>query len=317
LEVTAACKTASCDVTCTDCIWGKWSDWGDCSKCGGQRVRHRNIVQLPNHCGKLCDLKATKEVSNCTSHCVEDAYCVWTDWSSTSGCSAGCGPSSGMRNRALGLAKKASNYLFIGKPSSQCSGSQLLLNECKEAPSCKPACVPRKCTFGMWSEWAAPTCIGLCERERVIETINNECGDPCMGPLLETKKCDPECNKPVDCIMSAWSEWSEGDCSREGGQKIRQRVIQTMPENSGKPCEVPLSETSQCTGKTPVVPCEVAAWTAWTQCTLTCGGGLQTRSRAITQVSVGGGPGCEDSLEEMQPCNTQPCKPKEVVDLSL
>lgn len=31
-----------------DCVWGAWSDWGDCSKCGGQRYRQRSVIKMPN-----------------------------------------------------------------------------------------------------------------------------------------------------------------------------------------------------------------------------------------------------------------------------
>ena len=37
-----------------DCVWGAWSDWGDCSKCGGQRYRQRAVVKMPNDALAIC-----------------------------------------------------------------------------------------------------------------------------------------------------------------------------------------------------------------------------------------------------------------------
>eukprot|EP00439_Symbiodinium_sp_Y106_P081983 s1399_g21.t1 len=40
-----------------DCEWGAWSDWGDCSRCGGQRFRHRAIMKMPNECARSVRLQ--------------------------------------------------------------------------------------------------------------------------------------------------------------------------------------------------------------------------------------------------------------------
>lgn len=37
-----------------DCVWGAWSDWGDCSKCGGQRYRQRSVIKMPNVAWYFC-----------------------------------------------------------------------------------------------------------------------------------------------------------------------------------------------------------------------------------------------------------------------
>lgn len=50
-------------------------------------------------------------------------------------------------------------------------------------------CKPQHCQFGEWADWSLPTCLGLCERERVIKEENNKCGTPCSGSLHETKTC--------------------------------------------------------------------------------------------------------------------------------
>ena len=58
--------------------------------------------------------------------------------------------------------------------------------------------------------------------------------------------------------------------------------------------------------RTVPVHCDVSAWSTWTTCTLTCGGGAQTRSRSVVTHAEHGGYVCP-SLEEVQQCNDSPC----------
>jgi len=283
---------------------------GVTAPCGGQRYRHRSIEKLPNYCGKMCDIMSAKEISNCTSHCTENLFCRWTDWTGFSGCSSSCGQSTELRNRALGMSsKKSIGYLLAGDAHAKCVGTQLDVTECKQPDSCKAKCIPQNCVFGQWDNWGAPTCTGLCERGRIIDKINNECGSPCAGPLLETKKCPAECQKPVDCLLSSWGEWTTDGCTEDGGQKYRVRAIEQMPEKDGKACSGPLRETTSCSVTRIVRPCAVSSWSEWTDCQHTCGGGTQTRARRVEEHSVGGGNPCSDSLEELRGCNMQKCEP--------
>lgn len=63
----------------------------------------------------------------------------------------------------------------------------------------------------------------------------------------------------------------------------------------------------------PPVDCEVGAWSAWGACSETCGGGTQTRTRAILTPPANGGAACP-ALSEAQACNTQPCEGEPSVD---
>lgn len=53
LHQVAPCNTQSCDL-CIDGAWGAWNDWSKCTAtCDvGFRVRHRDVMQRPNSCGK-------------------------------------------------------------------------------------------------------------------------------------------------------------------------------------------------------------------------------------------------------------------------
>ena len=61
------------------------------------------------------------------------------------------------------------------------------------------------------------------------------------------------------------------------------------------------------------VPGNYTSWSEWGECSVTCGGGVQRRSRTCTNPPPSnGGPSCiEQNLgpaEEEQECNTQDCR---------
>lgn len=51
-----------------------------------------------------------------------------------------------------------------------------------------------------------------------------------------------------------------------------------------------------------------SVWSAWSTCTVSCGGGTQTRSRSCSEpVPVNGGAECVGHDTESQPCSSQDC----------
>lgn len=318
LQETKPCNMDPCsDEECVHCAWGPWNEWGACEEClnggVGQRYRHRTIERLPNHCGTRCDQKVAKEVSKCKSDCGGAQYCAWKHWSTWSGCSTECGSATRMRQRALALQDdKTDDTLFQVDPhdgGATCAGSQVDLEQCYPIKPCIPDCEPVDCEFGDWADWNDPTCtgIGLCERQRSVKVMNNECGRPCNGTLLDTKRC--LCmDERRDCEFSDWEDWSKCDMSGIGAQRFRTRTIVQQPSNDGLKCSGPLQMTEQCGGP-PVAAqdCRLESWGYWGPCTASCGGGWQERTRGIETQSVGRGKPCLGALMTGQPCHTQNC----------
>ena len=88
--------TASCNVgkLCGDeknCSWGEWTEWGQCSKCGGQKTRHRKIATMPSDSSPPCDVDDAEETTGCPRCELTVGYCVWQEWSPYSLCSSSCG----------------------------------------------------------------------------------------------------------------------------------------------------------------------------------------------------------------------------------
>lgn len=55
-----------------------------------------------------------------------------------------------------------------------------------------------------------------------------------------------------------------------------------------------------------VINCAVSEWTAWTPCSVVCGGGTQSRTRTVVEAPFNGGSACP-ALSETQTCNNQGC----------
>ncbi len=126
---------------------------------------------------------------------------------------------------------------------------------------------------------------------------------PC-GPLTETRACNEQAC-PVDCVLSAWSDWSACTATCGGGTQTRTRTVITPAANGGAPCG-PLTETRACNEQACPVDCVLSAWSDWSACTVTCGGGTQTRTRTVITPAAYGGAPC-GPLSETRACNEQPC----------
>jgi len=69
--------------------------------------RYRHIEKMPEHGGQACEYKASEEFLNCTRHCHDRQYCVWSDWSNYGDCTTTCGAGYKKRDRTLKLLQAA------------------------------------------------------------------------------------------------------------------------------------------------------------------------------------------------------------------
>jgi len=116
----------------------------------------------------------------------------------------------------------------------------------------------------------------------------------------------------VNCV-GEWGSW--GDCSLPcgGGVKTRTYTHTRAAANGGKACDVAhqSQETEACnTQACPVIATNcVGAWSEWTDCSRSCGGGNKARRYTVSIPATGGGQVCpaNDGQIEEQKCNPQPC----------
>lgn len=240
--------------------------------------------------GSLVGLYMYKKTGN--QSCVfSDSFGEWSE------CSKPCGGGTRSRHKSIVTADEGSNCSL---PSEN--------QVCNKQPC------PVNCVIGDWGNWSncSTECgPGIQTRTKIIATPAAYGGKECTLPT-ETRDCKiKDC--PVDCVIGDWGRWSE--CSKPcgGGEITRTKTIKVQAANGGKECTLPLpSETVKCNLQAcPPVDCVVSTteWEdVWSPCSVTCGGGTQTRRRKIITPVANGGKECIRTDVDTQPCNTQPCQ---------
>lgn len=115
---------------------------------------------------------------------------------------------------------------------------------------------------------------------------------------------------------NVWSQWSECTTTCGIGTQDRFRECDNPPpQYGGDYCPGASNATRQCPGLPPCpINCKWNPWSNWTDCSLSCATGTQTRTRAF-EPAQHGGDDCIGSDLDTQFCNTQPC-PGERLSLS-
>jgi len=79
------------------------------------------------------------------------------------------------------------------------------------------------------------------------------------------------------------------------------------PSDGGKDCEGEM-EGKGCNNHPCAVDGGFGEWGAWSDCTVSCGGGMQTRERLCdSPAPENGGAACQGLSDEYLPCNIEPC----------
>jgi hypothetical protein len=236
---------------------------------------------------------------------------TWSPWTA---CSASCGG---------GTQSQFFTVDNVGPTSTTGSPCPTGAEQTRTRPCNTDPC-PKDCQVGPWGNWSP--CTESCGQgitSRVRSVIQPQVGDgyPCPS-LVDTQICNPQpCTQP--CVLSDWSDWSECSvpCTVKGtpGLKSHSRTILTPPvgnDPSGKPyiCDVLYEEINCTSDECPPCPesCNLSDWDEWSSCVqktatgdipVTCGGGVQTRTRTV----LSGGTETCPLHTETRPCNTEPC----------
>ncbi|XP_067938990.1 coadhesin-like [Watersipora subatra] len=170
--------------------------------------------------------------------------------------------------------------------------------------------------YGHWSYWAewsscSKTCGGGYQsRTRECERPYHVYGEyrGCLGEESETRVCNSN-HCPVDGGWSAWSAYSACSVSCGGGEKSRERTCTyPSPAYGGAYCYGDSTETVSCNEQYCPVDGGWSAWSAYSACSVSCGGGEKSRERTCTYPSPAhGGAYCEGDSSETTSCNEQYC----------
>jgi hypothetical protein len=285
LEQVSACAPKPCPV---DCVVTDWS-LGACSvSCGkGTSVRARGIKVAAAHGGKACAALTLTEGCDagvCPEHCRVSEFSGWST------CSATCG--GGLQARSRHVLAKA---LHGG----------VTCPNLRQTRACGAIKCPAACKLGAWQKWSSCTKTCGTGRQWRIRNVQRPAlyGGAFCAHTTEERACGVS-TCPVDCIMGSWA-WGACSTTCGGGKLVRTRAVVQRAAAGGRACG-PAKDVRKCSDGPCPVHCDVTAWTKWSRCTKSCGGGKQRRSRTITTTAKHGGDVCP-SLLEHRACRTFSC----------
>ncbi|KAM8881275.1 SCO-spondin isoform 1-T4 [Synchiropus picturatus] len=311
---------------------GKWTSWSECSKTCFHHVDDVGVRQrfrICNSTDSAC-MNHNREREPCnTDHC--PVHGEWSDWSEWSACSLECDSGAQTRERFCNSPSPKHGGSTCPGPHVQTSdcNTHPCLGTCPEgmvymsAAQCEQqggAC-PRSCMDMTSSEVQCTTsCYDGCYCAPGFFLLNGSCLHlsecPCyhQGELVPSGTTLPvdACNNctcsggnmtcgtdlcPVDCRWSSWSQWSS--CSRtcDVGVRRRYRSGNPSPQFGGRPCEGQRVGVDTCS----LEPCfgVQEPWSAWSECSVSCGGGYRTRIRGAFRL--------HGTAHQFSACNLQPC----------
>ncbi|KAI4898140.1 hypothetical protein NFI96_015403, partial [Prochilodus magdalenae] len=314
--------------------WSEWTMWSECSKtcfhdvdAVGMRRRFRSCNLTDSN---LPCIGEGEEQEPCnTLHCPVNGG--WSAWSAWSECSSECDSGAQTRERFCSSPPP----LYGG---SSCLGPHIQTRDCNSQP-CSGVCptgmsfltkeqcqaqggaCPRVCLDVTASVQCATECYDGCYCSPGLYLFNNTCVPlshcPCYhqgvlyteGATVLHDACnnctclngEMQCGTapcPVDCGWSEWTSWSA--CSRTCDVGIRRRYRSgTNPLSAfgGRPCEGDRIGLDTCS----IYPCSgvKGPWSAWSECSVPCGGGYRNRTRG--PIRTHGTP------QQFSACNLQPC----------
>ncbi|OWK06839.1 SSPO [Cervus elaphus hippelaphus] len=295
LDSCGNCTCISGEMVCTSepcpvaCGWSPWTPWSLCSRSCNVGVRRRfragtappaafggAACQGPNMEAEFCSLRPCG---------VPGAWCPWSEWTA---CSQPCRGQTRTRSRACSCpAPQHGGAPCPGEAGE--AGAQHQRETCAIPPEC-----PVDGAWSPWGPWSpCDVCLGQSHRSRACSwPPTSEGGRPCPGGHRQSRPCQgnsTQCTVPLPVPARSHGSWE----SLEPGEVVT------------GPCD-------NCTCVAGILQCrEVPAcpgpglwgsWGPWEDCSVSCGGGEQLRSRHCPR------PPCPGPARQSRTCRTQVCR---------
>ncbi|XP_040827450.1 thrombospondin type-1 domain-containing protein 7B [Ochotona curzoniae] len=309
-----------CVVPCPfDCKLSDWSSWGSCSSsCGiGVRTRSKWLKEKPYSGGRPCpklDLKnQVHEAVPCYSECSQYSWVV-EHWSP-------CKINSELRSLRCGGGTQTRKIRCVNTADSE-SGivANSLCDQDTAPPDSQPCSIlcPSECVMSEWGSWSK--CPQSCDPHTMQRRTRQ-----LLRPSANSRACAEDsqvqpCLLNENCFQFQYNltEWSTCQLSENAtcGQGVRTRLMSCV-RSDGKP--VDMNQCEQRNLEKPqrmsipclvecVVNCQLTGWTAWTECSQTCGQeGRMSRTRFIIMPTQGEGRPCPTELTQQKTCPVTPC----------
>ena len=228
----------------------------------------------------------------------------WTPWSS---CNADCGGGTMRRIREC-------NRPLPSNGGDNCEGHPEETAICN-MQSCSPDPLPVDGGWSFWGPWTS--CSADCGEG--TKTRRRECNQPppsnggafCRGSSDEKARCNIN-NCPVDGGWGSWSPYSKCNKICGGGDKERTRQCNNpTPSHGGAVCSGESNQIESCNPQACAKDGGWGAWSSYSSCSRTCGGGEKKRPRQCDNPapSDGGAECMQGPSNQTESCNTQECGP--------
>uniref|UniRef100_A0A8W8KZK8 SUEL-type lectin domain-containing protein n=1 Tax=Magallana gigas TaxID=29159 RepID=A0A8W8KZK8_MAGGI len=280
--------------------WGGWGSWGSCTKscASGTKSRSRSCNNpAPSGGGSYCSGSSSSSTSCNTHYCpIHGGFTAWSSWGS---CSKTC--ASGTKYRSRSCTNPRPAYGGNG-----CSGSTT------SSTSCNTHNCPIHGNWAAWASWGSCTVTcggGTKARSRTCTNPAPQySGNNCAGSSSSSTTCNTH-HCPIDGNWASWGNWVTCTVTCGGGSQTRSRTCTNpAPQYGGAACPGSSGSSQACNTHHCPIDGNWASWGNWGTCTVTCGGGIQTRSRNCSNPTPQyGGADCADFSTSSQTCNTHNC----------
>uniref|UniRef100_A0A1B6CP24 Spondin-1 n=1 Tax=Clastoptera arizonana TaxID=38151 RepID=A0A1B6CP24_9HEMI len=266
----------------TICAVTDWDDWSECTSTCGEGVKIRNR-RFKNRLGmKRCSHVTVKETVKCMEPpCsqpleVADPQCPITDWSDWSPCSVSCGPGLRVRTRQLLVDPTLKEF---------CTARVQLVQQ-------HPCTGKKDCAIDM------ATAKVIC--------MEQAHGGPCRGYFPRWA---------FNTMKAMCVPFTYGGCRGNKNNFItEEECIQTCAVVRDNLLQGARSNTTSSLGPKPItgdpVNCVVSLWSAWSQCSVSCGEGYKERKRTIIVEPKNGGHACPRTMTRRRRCQGLHCNLK-------
>lgn len=110
----------------------------------------------------------------------------------------------------------------------------------------------------------------------------------------------------IDCVVTAWSPWSQchgGECGSKAFKR-KFRKVERFPSEGGRKCPKKMERFRKCKEATPCEnECLLGSWGQWSPCSSSCGeDGTQERTREIVRDGERCGPRVQKRFCLLQEC---------------